>query len=92
VPRIIALIQEDPNPDLQRYWLNQALNQCLRSRLLDIGQIIREKDYTLYWVEGKRLVSDQDREHAANAYVVQALKMAYVEMYLEIQSAYKDQL
>lgn len=92
VPRIIALIQEDPSPDLQRYWLNQALNQCLQSRLLDIGQIIREKDFTLFWVEGKRLVSDQDREHAANAYVIQSLKMAFVEMYLEIQNAFKDQL
>ena len=92
VPRIIALIQEDPSPDLQSYWLNRALNQCLKSRLLEIGQIIKEKDFALSWLDQERLASERDRDHAANTYIIQALKLAYVQIYLEIQDAFKEQL
>lgn len=87
--KIIELIQEDTTEDLMLYWLNDTLNKRFKTRLKDIGKLIKEMDYSLSYIDPKKTVIDIDQIHKSNTFIVQLLKLAYMQLYLEIQDAFK---
>ncbi|WP_452222716.1 DUF6617 family protein [Lacinutrix chionoecetis] len=83
-------IDEDRNENLIRYYLNDTLNKRLKTRLKDLGELLKEKDYALVYINPKNTSNQLDQAHKANTYIMQLLKLAYMQLYLEIQEAFKD--
>jgi len=83
-------IDEDRNENLIRYYLNDTLNKRLKTRLKDLGELLKEKDYELTYVNPKNTSHQLDLVHKANTYIMQLLKLAYMQLYLEIQEAFRD--
>lgn len=90
VNRIYTLIKADEDPRLIKYWLEDTLNKKLRTRLIDLGKLIKERDYTLTYIDPKKTSFDMDIEHKSDTYVVQFLKLAYMRIYLELQEAFRE--
>ena len=86
--KIVNLIQEDDNEKLIKYWLEDTLNKRIKTRLKDIGKLIKEKDYALSYIDPKKASFDLDQTHKANTFIIQLLKLAYMQLYLEIQAAF----
>src|SRR5690554_5632515 len=83
-------IDEDRNENLIRYYLNDILNKRLKTRLKDLGKLLKEKDYALTYINPKNTSHQVDQVHKANTYIMQLLKLGYMQLYLEIQEAFKD--
>lgn len=88
VERLYNLISEDGTENLISYWLDDTLNKRLKTRLKDIGKLIKEKDFDLVYIDPKKASIEFDQAHKANTYIIQLLKLAYVQLYLEIQDAF----
>lgn len=88
VERLYNLISEDDTENLIRYWLDDTLNKRLKTRLKDIGKLIKEKDFQLVYIDPKKSSIELDQAHKANTYIIQLLKLAYMQLYLEIQDAF----
>ncbi|GAB4406650.1 MAG: hypothetical protein OHK0053_32960 [Microscillaceae bacterium] len=50
VERLYNLISEDDTENLIRYWLDDTLNKRLKTRLKDIGKLIKEKEFDLTFI------------------------------------------
>lgn len=87
---IYQTIDEDRNENLIRYYLNDTLNKRLKTRLKDLGALLKEKDYVLAYINPKNTSYQLDQTHKANTYIMQLLKLGYMQLYLEIQEAFKD--
>lgn len=90
VERLYNLISEDDTENLIRYWLDDTLNKRLKTRLKDIGKLIKEKDFQLVYIDPKKASIELDQAHKANTYIIQLLKLAYMQLYLEIQDAFSN--
>ena len=86
--RLVELIKEDNNENLIKYWLEDTLNKRIKTRLKDLGKLIKEKDYALTYIDPKNTSFELDQTHKANTFIVQLLKLAYMQLYLEIQNAF----
>ena len=86
--RLVELIKEDNNENLIKYWLEDTLNKRINTRLKDLGKLIKEKDYALTYIDPKKTSLELDQTHKANTFIVQHLKLAYMQLYLEIQDAF----
>jgi hypothetical protein len=86
--KLIELIREDNNENLIKYWIEDTLNKRIKTRLKDLGKIIKEKDYALTYIDPKNTSFELDQTHKANTFIVQLLKLAYMQLYLEIQDAF----
>lgn len=83
-------IDEDRNENLIRYYLNDTLNKRLKTRLKDLGVLLKKKDYALTYINPKNTSYQIDKQHKADTYVMQLLKLGYMQLYLEVQEAFKD--
>lgn len=83
-------IDEDRNENLIRYYLNDILNKRLKTRLKDLGELLKEKDYALAYADPINTSYQLDQTHKANTYIMQLLKLGYMQLYLEVQEAFKD--
>jgi|SRR5690554_306694 len=88
--RMYELIKKDENENVVAYWLNDTLDKRLKSRLTDIGELIKQKDFDPSYINPKNTAHQLDLVHKANTYVMQLLKLGYMQLYLEIQEAFKD--
>src|SRR5690606_1859676 len=88
VERLYNLISEDDTENLIRYWLEDTLNKRLKTRLKDIGKLIKEKEFDLTFIDPNKASIEFDQAHKANTYIIQLLKLAYMQLYLEIQDAF----
>lgn len=87
---IYSKIDEDRNDHLIRYYVNEILNKRLKNHLNDLGKLIKEKDYSLSYVNPKNNSYQLDQEHKANTFIMQLLKVALMQLYLEVQEAFKE--
>lgn len=88
IDRLISLIQEDDNDKLVKYYVNDILNKRIKTRLKDIGKLIKEKDFDLTYIDPNKANFELDQAHKANTFIVQLLKLSYMQLYLEIQEAF----
>ena len=68
--------------------LNEILNKCLRSRFKEIGKLIKEKDYSLVYINPYKTTFNIDSDHKTETFIYQLLKNALVIIYLDIQEAF----
>lgn len=92
INQLHQLITEDDNTSLVKYWLNDTLEKKLKTRLRDIGKLIKEQDYALSYINPKKTAFDIDQNHKANTFIVQLLKLAYMHMYMELQEVFKSHI
>lgn len=84
--KINTLIQEDNNSKLQKYWQNDTLNKKLPSRLKDLGKLIKDKQLELDYINPRKSSFDLDADHKTDTYIIQLLKKALIQIYLEVQN------
>lgn len=90
--RIISLIKEDDNENLVKYYLNDILNKHLKNRLRELGNLIKEKDFAPVYISRNYVPSSEDKNHQDNTYIIQFLKLAYMQIYLEVQEEFKTEI
>jgi len=88
--KIYQTIDEDRDENLIHYYLNDTLNKRLKTRLKDLGELLKRKDYSLTYINPKNTSFQLDPAHKTNTYIMQLLKLGYMHLYLEIQEAFKD--
>jgi len=86
---LLEAIQKDENPQLIKYHINAALNKKLKTKIKDIGNIIKEQQFDLSYINPRMTTFDVDQEHKTNTFVFQLLKNSLIHIYLEIQEAFK---
>jgi DNA-directed RNA polymerase subunit L len=86
---IVELINEDKNEQLMKYWLNDTLNKRLKTRIKEVGKLIRENDYSIVYINPHKLTYQEDSDHKTDTYIFQLLKVALIKSFLEIQEAFK---
>ena len=87
---IINLINADENENLKQYWINDTLNKKLHTRLIEIGKLIQDNDYSLLYINPLNNTYNEDSDHKTDTFVIQLLKTALIKVYLEIQEVYKS--
>ena len=87
---IYEAMDEDRNENLIHYYLNDILNKRLKTHLEDIGKLLKEKDFTLSYIDPKNTSYQLDQEHKANTFIMQLLKIALMQLYLEVQEKFKE--
>lgn len=88
--RIYRTIDEDRNENLILYHLNDILSKRLKTQLKDIGNLLKQKDYELTYINPKKASYQIDQQHKTNTYIMQLLKISLMHLYLEIQEAFID--
>lgn len=88
--KLHSLFNEDKNESLILYWLNDTLNKRLKTYLKDIGNLIKEKDFDTSYINPKNTNYQIDAAHKTNTFIMQLLKLAFMQLYLEIQEAFND--
>ena len=87
---IYEKIDNDRNENLIYYYLDKILNKHLATKIKDVGILIKQKDYALSYIDHKNTSYQLDQAHKANSYIVQLLKIALMQLYLEVQESFKE--
>lgn len=87
---LLDALHEDENPQLIKYRLNDTLNKKLKTKIKDIGKIIKDQQFEPSYIDPKKTTFDVDQDHKTNTYVFQLLKVSLIHMYLEIQEVFKS--
>ncbi len=87
---LLDALHEDENPQLIKYRLNDTLNKKLKTKIKDIGKIIKDQQFEPSYIDPKKTTFDIDQEHKTNTFVFQLLKVSLIHMYLEIQEVFKS--
>ncbi|HKM94487.1 MAG TPA: DUF6617 family protein [Prolixibacteraceae bacterium] len=87
---LMDALHEDENPQLIKYRLNDTLNKKLKTKIKDIGKIIKDQQFEPTYIDPKKTTFDVDQEHKTNTFVFQLLKTSLIHIYLEVQEVYKD--
>ena len=66
--KIIRLIADREDIRIKKYLLNDALHKKLKSRLHDLGKLIKERQFDLAFINPKKTSFDLDQEHKSNTY------------------------
>lgn len=89
VSNILVHIRENDDESITYYLLNDLLDKKLTTRLKYIGELLQDKDYSLTYLGRNYIPSVEEKPHQANTFIMQLLKLAYMQVYLEIQEEYK---
>jgi len=88
--KIIRQIADQEDIKVQKYLLTDTLNKKLKSRLRDLGKLIKERQFDLAFINPKKTSFDLDQENKSNTYIIHFLKVCYIKIFLEIQHVFKD--
>lgn len=89
VSEIIKLMNEDDDEDIILCWIDDVLHKKLKTRLLDIADLLIEKDYSSAYLRNTYVPQPSERNHHTNTFIMQLLKIAYMQIYLEVQEEFK---
>ncbi len=87
---LLEALREDDTPQLIKYRLNAILNKKLKTKIKDIGNIIKERQFEISYINPRITTFDVDPEHKTNTFVFQLLKTSLIHIYLEVQEAFKQ--
>jgi len=86
--RVINLISVDENLQVKKFLLNDTLNKKLKSRLIEVGKLIKEKHLDIDYIDPTKFTFEQDVDHRTTIYIIQLLKCCLIKIYLEIENAF----
>ena len=82
--RVISFIADDDDHQVKKYWLNNTLDKKLKTRLKEIGKLIKEKQLDITYIDPTKNTFERDINHKADTYIIQLLKSCFIKIYLEI--------
>lgn len=85
---VINQISDNNDIRVKKYWLNDTLDKKLKTRLKEIGRLIKERHLDFIYIDSSKIAFDQDTNHKTDVYIVQLLKICLMKMYLEIQNKF----
>lgn len=85
----IQQITEESDENIILFLLDEILDKNLKNRIRRVGDLIKEMDYAPVYISNNFLPTPENLEHKTNAFIIQYLKLAYMQMYLEIQDEFK---
>jgi len=85
---VISLIADDSNHQVKKYWLNDTLEKKLKTRLKEIGKLLKERHLEISYIDPSKSTFDMDANHKTDTYIIQLLKTCLIKIYLEIQGAF----
>jgi len=85
---VISLIADDSNHQVKKYWLNDTLEKKLKTRLKEIGKLLKERHLDISYIDPSKSTFDMDANHKTETYIIQLLKTCLIKIYLEIQDAF----
>ena len=88
VQNSISLMKEDEDEEILLCYTDEFLYKNLKTKLLDISEIIAAKDYYLAYLKNSYVPQPSERNHHTNTYIMQFLRLAYMQIYLEIQEEF----
>ena len=86
------IITADDNPQIKAYWIDKVLERKLKTRIRDIGTVLKDKDYDLKYIDPKKTTFDIDQNHKSDTYIMQLMKVAFIHIYVELQEVFKDSI
>lgn len=78
------------NDNARKYHIHIAISKIIHSKLIDVSQIIQERNYSTEQFDPKYGKLQSSREHAEDAFIIFYLKHTLVRLYLEVQDNYKS--
>lgn len=85
----IQQITSESDENIILFLLDEVLDKNLKNRIRKVGEIIKEMDYAPVDISNNFLTTPANSEHKTNAFIIQYLKLAYMQIYLEIQDEFK---
>lgn len=85
---VISLIADENNLQVKKYWLNDTLEKKLKTRLKEIGKLLKERHLDISYIDSSKSTFDMDANHKTDTYIIQLLKSCLIKIYLEIQDAF----
>ena len=85
---VISLIADDSNHQVKKYWLNDTLEKKLKTRLKEIGKLLKERHLDIIYIDPSKSTFDMDANHKTDTYIIQLLKNCLIKIHLEIQDAF----
>lgn len=85
----IKQIAAESDENIILFLLDEVLDKNLKNRIRKVGELIKEMDYAPVFISNNFLPTPENSEHKTNAYITQFLKLAYMQIYLEIQDEFK---
>ncbi|AZB22416.1 hypothetical protein EG338_10235 [Kaistella haifensis] len=85
----ITQIAGETDESIILFLLDEILDKNLKNRIRRVGEVIKEKDYAPVYINNNFIPTPENSDHKANAYIIQFLKLAYMQIYLEIQDEFK---
>ncbi len=83
---IFHVLKNEDDIRVNKYLHDLILQKRLPDWLFDIGRIIKEKQYSVDYIDHYKYTFDIDEDHKTETYIMQLLKVALMWVYLEIQS------
>jgi hypothetical protein len=88
--QLFDVLLEDDAPQLIKYRINDTLNKKLKTRLKDIGKLIKDQKFEIDYINPRKTTFDIDPEHKSNTFIIQLLKLSLMNIYLEIQEKFRQ--
>ena len=92
INQLHGIIATDDNSQIRAYWIDKVLERKLKTRIRDIGKVLKDKDYDLKYIDPKKTSFDLDQNHKSNTYIMQLMKVAFIHIYVELQEVFKDSI
>jgi hypothetical protein len=87
---VIMLIDNESDKQIKKYWISDTLQKKLKSRLIKVGEVIKNEGFELSLINSRYSQFHQDTDHKTNTYIIQLLKVALIKCYLEIQDQFSE--
>ncbi len=87
---IITLISNKKDIKVRKYLLDLILKKVIKSRLSDLGNLIKDRHLDISYINPKTSTFDIDPDHKSDTYIIHLLKVCYIKIFLEIQQVFKD--
>lgn len=88
--QLFDILLEDDTPQLIKYRINDTFNKKLKTRLKDIGKLIKDQKFEIDYINPRKTTFDVDPEHKTNTFIIQLLKLSLMYIYLEIQEKFRQ--
>lgn len=86
----ITKIAAETDESIILFLLDELLDKNIKNRIRRVGELIKEMDYAPVYISNNFVPTPENSEHKTNAYIIQFFKLAYMQIYLEIQDEFKQ--
>lgn len=87
---VINQIADNNDIRVKKYWLNDTLDKKLKTRLKEIGKLIKERQLDFIYIDSSKITFEKDTGHKTDTYIIQLLKICLMKIYLEIQNKFMN--